>query len=184
MSDRACAGTNSAGDPCGAAPLKGKDHCAAHDPEAPASSRFGSPAQAREAGRLGGRPALPKPSDIARRLIEENELALQRPYWRTLGYDVRIGNNGPELVELDEGGAKLFGTSKDGLVRVSSHEDLEAMQRAAERLQDRVYGRPKQQTEISGPEGAPIEVVPIAPDPDRAATIAALLRDQGAISED
>jgi hypothetical protein len=97
-----------------------------------------------EAGVKGGRPRLSRPTEVAQRLIESNELALQRPYWRALGYDVKLGTDGPYLVELEDGGAKLRGTSRDGRVTLSPHEDLEAMQRAAERLQDRVYGRPRQ----------------------------------------
>jgi hypothetical protein len=82
--------------------------------------------------------------------MERYELAIQRPYWRTLGYDVKIGDNGdPELVELPEGGAKLFGESKDGDICVSDADDLGAMIAAAEKLQDRVYGRPRQRNEVT-----------------------------------
>lgn len=168
---RRCSGKNSKGDPCGAHPLKpgtviegvevkGK-HCRRHDPDVPASARFGSHAQAREAGKKGGRPPLPKPTDIARRLIEQNELALQRPYWRTLGYDVKIGEDGLELVELPDGGAKMHGESKEGDIIASPYEDLGAQQEAAERLWNRVYGKPKQTQEITGADGGPVEIVPV-----------------------
>jgi hypothetical protein len=110
---------------------------------------------------------------VARKLIEENVLALQRPYWRTLGYDVVIGDDGPELVELEEGGAKLH-TAFEGRVTVSRHEDLAAMMTAAEKLQDRVYGRPTQATEISGPDGGPVEVVDTS-DPETVKALHALL---------
>lgn len=167
MTKRECEGENAQGKPCGAHPLKpgtvieevtvkGK-HCRRHDPDLPESVRFGSPAQAREAGNKGGRPPMPKPTDIARKLIEANELALQRPYWLALGYDVRIGDDGPKLVSLPGGGVKVHGESKDGTIVVSEHLDLNAMQEAAERLWNRVYGKPKQSTEISGPGGGPIE---------------------------
>lgn len=178
MSDRKCAGTTKKGDPCKAAPLTDTDFCLAHsDEETRGETGFGGPQPG------SGVPARPKPSEIAKRLIEANELALQRPYWLTLGYDVVIGENGPELVERATGGAKLYGTSKDGYVQVSPHDDLEAMQRAAERLQDRVYGKPKQQTEVTGAEGGPVQVVSIAPDPDRARSIAELLQQQGAVGD-
>lgn len=97
-----------------------------------------------------GRPKLPTPSEIARKLIEANELALQRPYWRTLGYDVCIGAEGPYLVELEDGGAKVFGESKDGIIKLSSVDDLGAMIQAAEKLQDRVYGKATTRSEIKG----------------------------------
>lgn len=167
MSERKCHGKTKKRKPCAANPLapgtlidgvevKGK-HCRAHDPDLPDSARFGSRAQAKAAGDQGGRPAMPKPTDIARTLIEANELALQRPYWLALGYDVRLGKEGPELVSIPGGGVKLHGESKDGTIVVSDTLDLGAMQEAAERLWNRVYGKPKQATEISGPGGGPIE---------------------------
>jgi hypothetical protein len=101
---------------------------------------------------------------------------LQRPYWRTLGFDVILGADGPELVELEDGGAKLYGVSgKDGEVRVSGHEDLEAMQRAAERLQDRVYGKPKQTAEVTSVDGGTLAPVLPPDDPGHAAEVAELL---------
>ena len=91
---------------------------------------------------------MPTASEVARKLVEENATAVQRPYWRALGFDVRIGENGPELVELEEGGAKLYGTHS-GAVIVSNHDDLGLMMQASERLQDRVNGKPKQTAEVS-----------------------------------
>jgi hypothetical protein len=164
---RGCHGKTRKGTACDASPLKagtviegvavkGK-HCRAHDPDLPDSARFGSRAQAKAAGDQGGRPKLPSPTDVARRLIEANELVLQKPYWLALGYDVRLGKEGPELVEVPGGGVKVHGEAKDGTIVVSEHLDLGAMQEAAERLWNRVYGKPKQATEISGPGGGPIE---------------------------
>lgn len=166
-----CHGTTKRGTLCDAKPLKagteiegvkvkGK-HCRAHDPDLPDSARFGSRAQAKEAAKLAGRPPLPRPTDIARRLIEQNELALQRPYWRTLGYDVVIGEDGLELVPLAAGGAKMHGESKEGEIVASPFDDLGAQQEAAERLWNRVYGKPKQTQEITGAEGGPVELVPV-----------------------
>lgn len=184
----ACTGTTKVGKPCGASALTaGKEidgvivsgkFCRAHDPTLPESSRFGSRAQAKEAAKLAGRPPLPKPTDIARRLIEQNEMALQRPYWRTLGYDVVRGEDGLELVPLTHGGAKLHGESKNGEIVPSPVEDLGAQQEAAERLWNRVYGKPKQTQEISGPEGGPVEVVPVAR--EKASQVGGILKAVGA----
>jgi hypothetical protein len=167
VAKRDCKGENAKGGPCGAHPLKPGtviegvtvkgEHCRRHDPDLPDHARFGSHAQAKAAGEQGGRPPMPKPTDIARTLIEANELALQRPYWLALGYDVVLGKGGPELVTIPTGGVKVHGESKDGTIVVSDHLDLNAMQEAAERLWNRVYGKPKQSTEISGPGGGPIE---------------------------
>jgi hypothetical protein len=110
---------------------------------------------------------------VARELIERNVLALQRPYWRTLGYDVEVGPDGPYLVQIEDGGAKLH-TAFEGRVSVSRHDDLAAQMAAAEKLQDRVYGRPTQATEISGPDGGPVEVVDTS-DPETVKALHALL---------
>jgi hypothetical protein len=154
--------------------------CLSHDEDVPPSARFGSRERAKERGSMGGRPRAPKPSEIAKRLIEQNELALQRPYWRTIGFDVVIGDDGPELVEMPNGGAKLHGESKTGEVIASPYEDLEAQQRAADRLQDRVYGKPKQSTELTGSEGGAIEIVPVSRDAaERGVALAAAVGGRG-----
>ena len=83
-----------------------------------------------------------------------------RPFFRTLGYDVRVSDDGElSLVELEDGGAKLYGTaSRDGEINVSPHDDLAAMVGAAERLLNRVYGRPKLQAEVTGADGGAVRV--------------------------
>ena len=122
------------------------DWCREHDVDLPISARIRN---TRTREQLGGRPRNPRPSEIKRQLMERYELAVQRPYWRTLGYDVVIVDGECELVELPGGGAKLFGESKDGFINVSDVEDLGAQINASEKLEDRVYGRPKQATEIT-----------------------------------
>jgi hypothetical protein len=135
---------------CRKAALKGTKRCSAH-PLSPDTVGFGSPAQAREAGKLGGRPRRPRPPDLLRQLVEAHPDVLMVSHFRTLGYDVVITDDGtPGLVSREGGGAKLYGTSKDGYVNVSQHEDLGAQNQAARDLFDRVYGRPKQATEITG----------------------------------
>ena len=187
---RACRGMTRRGTDCGAAPLtaagavklglaeREHDYCAAHHPELPASARFGSREQAREAGLLGGRPPLPRPTDVARELVEENVGALLRPYFRTLGFDVVAGPDGLELLPLEHG-AVLYGESKEGVVKASAHEDLGAQMAAAERLFDRIYGRPKQQTEVSGPDEGPIVLDVPADATEKSAKAALLLQQLG-----
>jgi hypothetical protein len=153
VTKRACKGTTRAHKPCGANPLKpgtviegvtvSGQWCRQHDLDLPDSARIGGATPG------AGRKPKPTPTEIARNLVEKYELALQRPYWLALGYDVRIGEDGPELVERADGGAKLFGESKDGEIRVSSHEDLGAMIAAAEKLWDRVYGKARQRNEVT-----------------------------------
>jgi hypothetical protein len=179
----ACAGTTRAGNPCKAPALKGTERCAAH-PLSPDSPRFGSPEQASAAGKQGGRPRVPSPTEIARRLVEDNIAAVQRPYWRILGYDVVVDENGARVVEVPGGGAKLHGVSvKDGYVFMSEHDDLGAMMAAAEKLQDRSHGRPRQALEVSGPDQGPVQTALIT-DPTLAEDARALLRRAASSSSD
>lgn len=189
MTPRHCEGLNARQEPCGAVPLKPGTAldgvtvtgrwCRQHDQDLPDSARIGGTQPG------AGRPPLPKPSDVARRVIEDNVCVVLAPHFRALGYDIAAGADGIELSESAGGGAKLHGVSKDGEVRVSSHDDLGAQIAASEKLQDRIYGRPKQSQEISGPFGASfgIGVCSIEPDPDRSAAIARILRDAGATPE-
>ena len=156
MAKRKCKGKTRAGKACKAAPLKGRDVCLAHaDRETREKTGFRA-----DNGRQG-RPRLVRPSEIAQQLIEDNALAIQRPFWRALGYDVVKRDDGTfELVEDSGGGAKLHATF-EGEVLVSTFDDLGAMQKAANELMDRAYGKPKQATEVSGPDGGPIEHAPL-----------------------
>lgn len=155
MTKRSCQGTNKAGKPCNGNPLKGGDYCLAHaDEQTRASVGFGGS----RAGALGGRPSLPKPTELARELIERNVVAVLRPHFKALGVMLNDdGTTGP----LDHG-AILTGEAKDGTVVPSTIEDLGAQIAAAEKLLDRIYGRPKQQTEVSGPDGGPVTVTDLS----------------------
>jgi len=166
---RACHAKNLQGKPCGAVPLKpgtviegvtvtGK-WCRQHDKDLPDKARIGG----EQPG--AGRPPKPKPTEVMRQLVENHVQVVMAPHFRTLGYDViRNEETGQlELVELPEGGAKLHGTSaRSGRIQVSEHDDLGAHIAAAERLLDRVYGRPKQATEITGADGGPVTFADLA----------------------
>lgn len=148
---RRCKATTRAGNRCKAFALRDGDHCLSHDKNAREKARFSGKQE------NAGRPRKPKPTEIARRLVEENIVAVQRPYWRALGFDVEVTDEGPRLIEID-GGAKLHGTQqRTGKVVLSEHDDLSAMMTAAERLQDRVFGRPRQALEVTGEDGGPIQ---------------------------
>lgn len=161
MAKRQCKAEKRTGGPCGSPPLvPGKmfgdysasgDFCLTHDPDLPDEYRIGGATPG------GGRKRKPRPDEVARRLVEDNVIAVLRPYWRTLGFDVVIGADGPELEKLPDGGAKATATHQ-GEVIASDIEDLGTQMAAAEKLLDRVYGRPRQATEISGPEGGAVEV--------------------------
>lgn len=169
-----CTGENARGEACGAWPLKGSTRCAAH-PIEPDSARFGSPAQAREAAKLAGRPPLPKPTEVARRLVEQHVAAILRPHFKALG--LMLNDDG--TVTPLERGAILTGESKSGKVVASTIEDLGAQIAAAEKLLDRVYGRPKQSTELTGAGGGPMEIVPVSR--ERGADVVRLLAATGMV---
>lgn len=149
-----CHATNKQGEPCAAAPLTGKNYCGAHDPELPESSRFGSVAQAKEAAKLGGRPRNPRPTERLQQIVEENLHVFLRPHLLTLGLEINAdGSISPTNGGM---GARMFGESKDGEIVASEYEDLGAQIEAVEKVFNRVYGRPKQVSEVSGPDGGPV----------------------------
>lgn len=150
-----CTSLTRTGKPCRARPLHGTDHCMAHSSrETQALVGFGGA----ENGVLGGRPRKP-PIPIARQLIEENVDVLLGPHFAALGCKVVLDSEGAHLERIPGSGAKLYGEAKSsGEIVLSPYDDIGAQQAAAERLLDRVYGKAKQQTEVSGPEGSPIRL--------------------------
>lgn len=99
-----------------------------------------------------------KPHELMRQVIESNPIAFMQPYLDALGIRVVMvpDPNDPGLLhptavmDPSANGATLYGVSKEGEVVISRHKDIEAQQRAAERLFDRVYGKPKQTNIIAG----------------------------------
>ncbi len=151
---RRCTARTQKGEQCRNAALKGHMVCIAHAERKVKEARgFGGPQP------NSGRPKKLKPMDIERDLMQRYVLAWMRPYWRALGFDVGVDEDGElYLMELAEGGIKIHGESKDGDINMTDYDDLAAQISAAEKLRDRVFGRPKQTTEVSGPGGGKIEV--------------------------
>ncbi len=180
---RQCKGERKAGGPCGANPMRpgtvvkgitvtGK-WCLQHDEDLPTSAKIGGRAH----GSLGGRPPMPKPTDIARQLIERHVYMVLRPHFRTIGLELADDGTVTRL----ERGAIVTGESKDGEVIASDIEDLGAQIAAAEKLLDRVYGRPKVTQEVTGADGGPLELVPVSI--DRGDAVVALLAGTRAVRE-
>ncbi len=138
MSKRQCKGTNKAGEPCRAAPLVDGDYCLAHDEEARALTGFGGS----ENGSLGGRPRKPHAVTILRERVEAEIDLWLAPYREAVA-------NAVVVVEYH------------GEAIVTDIADLGARIMAAEKVLDRVYGRPTQSTEISGPGGGPISIADV-----------------------
>jgi len=143
---RGCTHTTRAGHRCRAAPLKGRKTCLAHaDEKTRENTRFGG----RQPG--AGRPPKAKPPDAMRALLDECAEIVLRPFFRALGYDVLVCADGSlTLAELKGGGAKLYGRSRGGRIVLSPYDDLLAQINAAEKLLNRVYGRPKVQADSAG----------------------------------
>lgn len=146
-----CKGKTRSGKRCGAWPLKGTERCAAH-PLSPGSAGFGSSEQAAEAGKLGGRPRLPRPHEVLRERIEANIDRWLKPYEDALEANRAVVVAGGS----DEKGEQLPS-------RVELVPDHRARMRAAREPLDRVYGKPRQQVELGGSE-TPIRAEIVAVD--------------------
>lgn len=160
---RRCIAKNKAGGPCSAPPLVGKEHCLAHDPTLSDSERFGSRAQAKEAAKLAGRPPKPRVVDVLRERFEA-----EADEW--LGeLKAALGATMPHMI----------GTGRDAhIVEVPDHR---TRLKAIEIAFDRVYGKPKQATELSGPQGGPVEVQALPDAPEWHGQVAEVLAQVGAV---
>jgi hypothetical protein len=152
-----CTATTKAGQPCKGNPYRDTGRCIAHaSEETKRSLRFGGPQP------NGGRPRLEKPLEVARRLVEENVEQLLRPHFAALGCRLERNEAGELVVTPDPDLRPKVTASYQGEVFASSVEDLQAQLEAAERLLDRVYGKPKQATEITGANGGPVSFADLA----------------------
>jgi hypothetical protein len=136
---RRCSGTTRAGEPCRAAPLKGRETCSSHDPLSPAETRFGSTQQASRAGARGGAAGRrPRVVDVIRERIEEEIEPVISALVDALTADrgVVVGQGESASVEF-----------------VPDHD---ARIKAARELLDRAYGRARQALEVTGEDGAPV----------------------------
>jgi hypothetical protein len=149
MTARRCSGTTRKGTPCKSPPLRDAATCLAHaGEETRGSMRFGGPQPG------GGRPRVPRATDLQRQLVEQHARTVIRPYFRSIGLDIDEDGN---VTHLDRGAIHV-GRDKEGGVHTSTVEDLSAQVAAAEALLNRVYGRPRQALEHTGAGGGPIAV--------------------------
>lgn len=155
MDAKRCKGTNKVGKPCKVWPTRGKDYCRAHDPDLTGIEKFGSP---EHAGWAGGheKPRIPKPMELAQRLVEENMEAVVAPYFEALG--IFRGADGVWTYDRQRA-ARIYGKSAStGYVNMSDFPDLEVQLKAAEAILNRLYGRPKQAVELGTGDSGPIQV--------------------------
>ncbi len=166
-----CTGTTRRGTPCDAHPLRDSDPqvCLAHsDVKVRESVGFIA------ANGKAGRPRLPKPMDLALKLVEQHAAALLRPHFKALG-----------LMLHDDGTTTPL---KHGAIVVHNGEateleDLAGQISAARELMDRVYGKPRQSVAVGGPDGEPLGAMFVL-DPDLAEDARALLRRAASAGSD
>jgi hypothetical protein len=162
---RRCKGKNQAGDPCGAYPLRPGtliedvsvtgDWCIIHDPDLPEGAKPGGPQPG------AGRPRNPRGIDILRERFEAEADRVLNPLFDALEADI----------------ATVVGRGEEAMVDYQPDHRTRLL--AIKEILDRVYGRPKQATEITGPQGGPVQVI----DPGNAEArdaIAELLRHRPA----
>ncbi len=142
MAKRRCKAKTKRGTRCKVAPLTGSDYCRAHDPLLPAEARFGTPEQAAEAGALGGAAGRrPRVVEVLRERIEADIDRWLAPLEAALGEGKPI---------------QMW----DGQERKHSIEyvpDPALGMKALKLALDRVYGRPRQEVEVSGQGGGAVE---------------------------
>jgi hypothetical protein len=141
---RKCAAINARGKRCEAPPLKDDDFCSAHSTLLPDEARFGSSVQAAAAGRIGGAATRhPRPLEILREKLEESAEEFLAAYVDAL--------TATRPVQVGYGEDAYTEHIPDHAVRMA----------AADKVYDRVFGKPRQATELTGAGGGPIGVTPV-----------------------
>lgn len=173
-----CIGRKTNGDPCMSKHVIGSDYCSWHMTIV-------------ERERLGVRDpgeaprqmsAQVKAPELLRQIVEMNVQSIIAPYFEGLGlelvgYDEDTGE--PVVRRREGGGLKLYGESKDGDIVMTPYDDIGGMVAIAEKLLDRIYGKPKQSTTIEGGM-TPIKVQPVRSE-ERAIEVAAILAQARAL---
>lgn len=153
-----CTGIKQNGDTCSSYAVIGSEFCGSHMPQEE-RDRLGIVRRPREAGPL----PITGPQ-LAREVTETAIVKVLQPYFRALGLEIlQIDEETGTPVVRDMGedaGLMLHGESKDGYIHMSKYPDLAGRIQAAEKLFDRVYGRPRQTTVLEGGV-KPIQVQPV-----------------------
>jgi hypothetical protein len=145
-----CSATTKKGKACRAAALKDRDVCLAHSD---AETRRKTQFLPGGNGK-GGRPPKPRVIDVLRERIEEE-----------IEDVVGVYREAARATKIEDGREV-----PDHAVRL----------RAVEALNDRAYGKPKQVSEISGPEGGPVEHAHIPTEDEFQQNVAKILAEADA----
>lgn len=185
-----CGGTNLVNEPCKQIVVrKGKvlkstalgvedciasgGFCLRHDPKVSDEWIKGITSRAGRKRKIG-------PDEYIREMVNSAVGIFVRPHLKALG--AVIDDDTGEIKLVPGTGAKIYGESKDGYINMTDYDDVEAQQKASERLLDRGFGKPRTQTEISiTPAGGSSTVPPTA---ERARDVAMVLAECGAIQAD
>lgn len=133
-SKRTCKGTTKAGKPCRAYAVGDTDRCMAHSPKnLQEKVGFGGAQEG------AGRPPNPRYVDILRRRLEERA----DKYLDVLEDAIEA----EKAIVVGAGESASLEFVPDHVVRL----------RALAELLDRAYGKPRQATEVTGPDGGPIQ---------------------------
>jgi hypothetical protein len=143
MAARKCKGTTKTGKPCKAVPIEGGDYCISHA-DKKTQERLGFGGSQPNAGR----PKSLRVVDVMRQRIEEQIDAIIEPYMEEALTAAQL-----ERVPDEE---------KPGELKWVAVPDHGRRIAAAEKLLDRAYGRPMQQTEITGGGGGPVRTVDLS----------------------
>lgn len=186
----ACKGTNLYGEPCGAIPLKKGTVLKVPDYEETCTATGGyclrcddavtEAFQAAWSARArGGRKRRVGPDQYMREMVQQAVGLFVRPHLKALG--LSLDPDTGEVRVVPGGGAKIYGESKDGDICMTTYDDVEAQQKAAERLFDRGFGKPRTQAEISLAPMGGVQKIPSTA--ERALEVAAVLAEAGAIQD-
>ena len=166
---RVCSATTILGHPCTAGraiiTYKGKDYlslwCFAHIPNR-LREKWGVGQWGNKKDNAYGRNRPPNANQILKEMVENEIAEWLKPYLEALSAEKPV----------------VVGTGPHAHIEMVA--DVRARQAAADSVMDRVYGKPKQTTELTGAEGGPIAVdVPV--DKDRELEVARILADNGAV---
>lgn len=156
---RTCSGKTKRGTRCKSTAVLENGKCMAHQSKEVQESRgFGGSQPG------AGSPRRPRATEVLRERVEEQIDAVLKPLFDGLGADKAI---------VVSGGVKEPGW-------VEYVPDMPTRLRAAADVLDRVYGKPKQTTEIAGPDGGPVRVE-VPHTAERAASVARILAGAGAL---
>lgn len=153
-----CTATTKKGTPCKAPPIGETGRCISHSPkDVQDSAGFGGVQPG------AGRPPTPRAVDVLRERIEQDIDAVLDPLWQALDADAGV----------------VVGHGKDAFVEmIADHRTRIA---AARELLDRGYGRPKQATEITTPDGGAVVLVAPADATEKSRKAAELLKSHGLV---